>query len=236
VSLFIYGVVPAAKAPAGSVTSGDLAALVREIDHTPGTREDLEDHRRVLGEAIERGIVIPMRFGMVMDDADAVREHLLIPHHDQLARLLHDLDGQVQMTVRAYYAEDALVSAAIAGDEEIARRTAELDGLPEIASEPQRAALGELIAAAVDARRAHDHDILAERLRPLATDIRIEETSNDRIALDAQLLVARERRAELDAAIAELGNALEGYLALRYLGPLPPFSFAALELEEAGAT
>jgi hypothetical protein len=97
-------------------------------------------------------------------------------------------------------------------------------------------ALGEQIAAAVDARRAHDEEALAQRLRPLASDVRIEDADSERVALNAQLLVRRDRREALDAAIAELGNALEGYLALRYLGPLPPYSFAALELEEAGAT
>src|SRR3954462_14585201 len=132
-SLYVYGVVTVAQAEGHVVTSGDLAALGREIgDHTPGTREDLEDHRRVLGEAIERGNVIPMRFGMVMDDEEVVRERLLDAHHDELARLLGELDGQVQMTVRAYYAGDALLQAAVAGDEEIARRSAELDGLPEL--------------------------------------------------------------------------------------------------------
>jgi Gas vesicle synthesis protein GvpL/GvpF len=231
VSLYVYGVVPAGLAEGHVVTSGDLAALVREIgDHTPGTREDLEDHRRVLGEAIERGDVIPMRFGMVMDDEAIVRERLLEAHRDELARLLRELAGYVQMTVRAYYAQYALLRAAVAGDEEIARRSAEAQ------TEPERVALGELIAAAVDARRAHDEEILTQRLRPLAADLQIEDPGSDRVALSAQLLVQRERRGALDAAVAELGRALEGYLSLRYLGPLPPYSFAALELEGAGAT
>jgi gas vesicle protein GvpL/GvpF len=229
-SVYVYGVVPVGQAEGRTVTAGDLAALVREIDHTPGTREDLEDHRRVLEQAVERGDVIPMRFGMVMDDEDAVRTHLLEAHREELSRLLHELDGQVQMTVRAYYAEDALLQAAVAGDEEIAKRNA------AAATEQERMVLGEQIAAAVDARRAHDEETLAARLRPLVTEVRIDDPGSERVALNAQLLVPRARRAALDAAIAELGAALEGYLALRYLGPMPPYSFAALELEEAGAT
>jgi gas vesicle protein GvpL/GvpF len=229
-SLYVYGVVPVSQASGRSVTAGDLAALVREIDHTPGTRADLEDHRRVLSEAIERGTVIPMRFGIVMDDEAVVRERLLEGHHDELARLLHELDGEVQMTVRAYYAEDALVRAAVAGNDELAQRSATAE------TEPERMAVGEQIAAAVDARRAHDEEILAQRLRPLVDDVRIEDPGSERVALNAQLLVRRDRREALDAVVDELGNALEGYLALRYLGPLPPYSFAALELEEAGAT
>jgi hypothetical protein len=38
----------------------------------------------------------------------------------------------------------------------------------------------------------------------------------------------------LDDAVGVLGAALQGHLALRYLGPLPPYSFADLSLEAGG--
>jgi hypothetical protein len=45
------------------------------------------------------------------------------------------------------------------------------------------------------------------------------------------VLVRRDMRPALDAAIADLAPALEGYLALRYIGPLPAYSFSSMELE-----
>jgi Gas vesicle synthesis protein GvpL/GvpF len=248
-SVYVYGVIPASDAgdwpgaegidcaPVRAIPAGHLAALASDIDpeHTPGTRADLEAHRRVQEAAIERGTVIPMRFGIVMDDEDVVRERLLERHGSDLDELLRSLDGQVQMTVRAYYAEDALLRTAISTDEEIARRTAALAGKSEIDTRPERIALGELVAAAVDSRRERDENALVERLRPLASDVRVDTPGSDRVALNAQLLVPRDRRPALDAAIGELGTVLEGYLALRYIGPLPPYSFAELELEPAEA-
>ena len=248
-NVYVYGVIPAADAESWpgadgidgarvrAIVAGDLAALVSDIapEHVPGTREDLEAHRRVQSQAIEHGTVIPMRFGMVMDDENLVRERLLERHGDDLDELLHALDGHVQMTVRAYYAEDALLRTAVASDEEIARRSAEIAGKPELETRAERIALGELIAAAVDNRRARDQDVLIERLRPLASDVRVDTPASDRVALNAQLLVPRDRRPALDAMIGELGSALEGYLALRYIGPLPPYSFAEMELEPAEA-
>jgi hypothetical protein len=248
-SLYVYGVIPVADAggwpgapgidPSANVLTleaGDLAALVSALppDRTPGQRTDLEVHRRVLSLAAERGTVVPMRFGMVMegeDGPDGVRERLLVRHGTELADLLRTLDGQVQMTVRAFYAEDALLRAVIAADPEIARRSAALEGIPAIQAQPEQIALGEIVAAAVDARRAQDEQTLLERLRPLATDVRVDPPGSDRVALNAQLLVRRDRRAELDEAVRELGTALEGYLALRYIGPLPPYSFSELSLE-----
>jgi Gas vesicle synthesis protein GvpL/GvpF len=244
-SSYVYGVIPAADAAAWpgadglsgggvrAIVAGDLAALVSDIsdDAKPGRREDLEAHRRVLGQAVEQGTVIPMRFGMIMDDDDVVRERLLSRHAEQLGELVHELDGKVQMTVRAFYAEDALLRTAIAGDDEIARLNAIIGGRPELETHTERVALGERVAAAIDKRRARDEEALLERIRPLASDIHVDPPGSDRVALSAQLLVRRDARPALDATIAELGPALEGYLAMRYLGPLPPYSFSSLELE-----
>jgi hypothetical protein len=246
-ALYIYGVIPAAgptgwvgadeiDGPAAAVRTieaGDLSALVSDIpgDRVPGRREDLELHRRVLARAIEHGTVIPMRCGMVMDSEDLVRERLLVKHRPELVDLLHTLDGQVQMTVRAFYAEDALLRHVMETNEEIANRSAALEGLPELATRAERIALGEMVAAAVDSRRARDEQALLERLKAFASDVRVDPPGGDRVALNAQLLVPRDRRVALDDAVRELGTALAGYLALRYIGPLPPYSFSELSLE-----
>jgi hypothetical protein len=246
-SLYVYGVIPAAdagrwpgaagigdsSAKVSTVEAGDLAALVSALppDRTPGRREDLEAHRQVLSVATERGTAVPIRFGMVMDGEDGVRERLLVRHRAELTDLLRTLEDHVQMTVRAFYAEDALLRAVIQADEEIARRSAAIQGIPEIESQAERIALGELVAAAVDARRARDEQALLERLTPFATDVRVDPPGGERMALNAHLLVRRDRRAGLDEAVRELDAALEGYLALRYIGPLPPYSFSELSLE-----
>jgi hypothetical protein len=246
-SLYVYGIIPAAEAgrwpdvagiggpftKVGTVEAGDLAALVSVLppDRTPGRREDLDAHRKVLARAVERGTVIPLRFGMVMDGEDIVRQRLLDRHRPELTELLRRLDGRVQMTVRCLYAEGALLGGAIEGDAEIARLSAAVQGRSEIESRPERIALGERVTAAVEARRAQDEQVLLDQLQPLASDLRVEPGESERVAFNAHLLIRRDRRAALDEVVGQLGRALEGYLALRYIGPLPPYSFADLSLE-----
>jgi hypothetical protein len=249
-SLYVYGVIPAADAsgwpgaegmdgPSASVRTvaeGELAALVSALpaDRIPGRREDLEAHRRVLSLANERGTTIPMRFGIVIDGEDDVREQLLVRHAPELSDLLRRLDGHVQMTLRAFYAEDGLLREVAENDPEIVGRTAAIQGLSELESRQQRIELGELIAQRVTARRERDGQALLDALSPIATEVRVDPPGSERVALDAQLLVRRDRRSTLDTAVAVLGAALEGQLALRYLGPLPPYSFADLSLEAGG--
>jgi hypothetical protein len=45
--------------------------------------------------------------------------------------------------------------------------------------------------------------------------------------------VAAERRPQLDAAVQRLSREHGDRFAIRYVGPLAPYSFADLELEEA---
>jgi hypothetical protein len=249
-SLYVYGVIPATDAEdwpgadgidapdstVRTVVAGELAALVSALpsDRTPGRRDDLEAHRSVLSLANERGPTIPMRFGMVIDSEDLVREELLGQHAPEFTDLLRKLDGHVQMTVRAFYAEDAPLREVAEGDPEIVRRTAAIQGLSEIESRAERIELGQLIAERVTARRDQDEQLLLDRLSPFATDVRLEPPSSERVALNAQLLVRRDRRSALDDAVGVLGAALQGHLALRYIGPLPPYSFTDLSLEAGG--
>jgi hypothetical protein len=84
----------------------------------------------------------------------------------------------------------------------------------------------------VEARRAEVESALMDKLSPLAADVRLDPPTSERVAFNAQLLIHRDRRAALDDEIRELGETLSGILAFRYIGPLAPFSFADLALEE----
>jgi hypothetical protein len=249
-SFYVYGVIPAAEAgnwpgadgidapdsTVRAIVAGELAALVSALpsDRTPGRRDDLEAHRRVLSLSNERGTTIPMRFGIVMDSEDLVREDLLGRHAPEFTDLLRKLDGHVQMTVRAFYAEDGLLREVAESDPEIVRRTAAIHGLSELESRQERIELGEVISERVNARREQDEQLLLDRLAPFATEVRPDPPSSERVALNAQLLVRRDRRGALDEAIGVLTAALKDHLAIRYLGPLPPYSFADLSLEAGG--
>src|SRR5436190_22637494 len=109
-ALYCYGITTAtsAKAQPGAglggetveaVRCGELAALTSGVP--PGTvrarRRDLMAHFDVLGKAFEHGTVLPLRFGIVFDDERSIVEEFLRPRHDELARLLHELEAQVEL-------------------------------------------------------------------------------------------------------------------------------------------
>ncbi len=242
---YVYGVMSAASdppatagiggAPVQLIGAGDLAAIVSDIDRSELQmgREAMTAHARVLEEALTRGTVLPMRFGVVMDDADTVRGELLQEHAPDLQAQLQQLEGKVELRLRATYEEDQLMREAVAQDPEILRMRESLRGVPEDATYYARIELGERVAAAVERTRQADADAILAELAPLAVAVEAGDPGHERIAVNASFLVERDQLAEFDGRVDEIGRAQAGRLRFKYTGPLPAHSF--VRLATAGA-
>jgi len=240
---YVYGVVPAtARAPktfgigrrrVQTVTDGDLAAIVSDVPNGELTaqREDVMAHSRVLERARNEGAVLPMRFGVVVPDADAVREQLLKPYADELAMQLQQLDGKAELHIQAVYDEQALMREVVEAHPQIGARSKVIAERPADASYYERIELGQLVAEAVERARTIDSEVILDALEPLADALEIASPSHEREAARIFFLVDDARLREFDAAVDELGRANEGRLRFKSTGPLPPYSFVSLPAE-----
>ena len=240
---YVYGVVPAAAEPPArsgiggaavqTLVSGDAAALVSDVPEGElvAGREELTVHAQVLEDALESGVVLPMRFGAVMSDADAVKEQLLDRHHDTLLAQLAELEGKVELHLRAVFEETALMTEVVRENPDIAALREALHGQDEDATYYDRIRLGEMVAAAVEGKRESEGQEILDVLSPLALAVETGELSHERMALNASFLVERERIAAFDEAVDELGRARAGRVRMKYTGPLPAHSFVELAVE-----
>ena len=241
---YVYGVVPASAAPPAStgiggakietITADGAAAIVSDVSggDLEAGREELMIHAQVLEDALEAGVVLPMRFGAVMADADSVRHELLERHHDALMSQLAELEGKVELRLRAVFEETALMSEVVRDNAEVAALREALRGQDEDATYYERIRLGEMVAAAVEHKREAEAQEILDTLAPLALDVDTGDLGHERVALNASFLVERARIAEFDQAVDEIGRAREGRMRLKYTGPLPAHSFVELSIEE----
>ena len=235
----VYGVVPASAKPGITedgvrlIAHGEIAAIVSDIDPADLRAVSvLRAHWRVLEQAAASTTVLPVRFGTVMADDGAVVTEFLEPSHDDLAATLADMAGKVQLSVKGTYEEDALMASVVAGSPTVARMRREVSGLPEAATYYKRIELGRLVAAEVERVRDHDAHAIVQRLEPHALAARLEPQSAPESAVSAAFLVEEDRIDEFSEAVTALGRELQGRIRLRYVGPLPPYSFTG---ESAGA-
>src|ERR671934_2999278 len=111
----VYGIVPVetpvdgappgvAGAPVRRIDAGGVAALVSPVegDELRATRRDLLSHSAVLEHAVAAGPVLPLRFGTVLRDEEAVAEELLKARHEELSTLLQRFERPVAVPVQGF--------------------------------------------------------------------------------------------------------------------------------------
>lgn len=235
----VYGVTPAdaaapdlpgvADAPVRMVHGEDLAALVSEVDRAEvESARALRAFARVLDAAIAAGPVVPLRFGTMVDGDDGVLSDVLGPHRDRFHQLFDRLGQHVEVKVKVNYDEDAIMRQLVASDPSIATRHRRIAGIDPDAAYYQRIELGEDIAAALEQRRDRDAEAVYEALCAVADDVSAAEPLNPHMVVNGTFLV---RRSEVDAFQATIGAATRDHpeMQVRFVGPLPPYSFSDVE-------
>jgi gas vesicle protein GvpL/GvpF len=245
-ALYVYGVVPAGTdlelsgAGVGSsdvrvLTEGELGAIVgavplEKFGEEP-LRRNLEDrdwlertaqaHEAVLERALGTTTVIPFRIATLYG-AEAHLLEFLASNRVALLRLLEQLEGKVELGVKAYFDRGAKsdASEAESGSDYLRRRQAEQE------------AARDADAFALDcARTSHEHlataALEARSNRPQASEL---SGRTEQMLLNGAYLVERGDE-RLERALRELEKHF-GPQGVTYelTGPWPPYNFVPRDL------
>lgn len=185
-------------------------------------------HQRVIEGAMTRHTVLPVKFGTVLDSRDEVAA-LLTRWKEPLVATLEQLSDAIEVEVAATW-DLPQTFAAIARQPKIASLAASIANMPAEETMVQRVQIGQLVKEAMDLRRGNYFQQTIRKLMPLAQDVQPNPLLSEELVLNVAFLV---RRAELDAfyaGINDLDRMLEGRLTFRCIGPLPPYSFATVDI------
>jgi hypothetical protein len=241
-NVWVYGVVPAGAAlkelerreglpEVAVVEAGDIAAIVGDApqDDAKATRNQALAHSRVLEAAVVDAPVVPFRFGIVVPGDQEVGTDLLDAHHDDLAQHLSKVDDRVQMTLKVYYREEAVLREIVEKEPEIGRLRETMSEGPEEATRNVRAQLGELVSNAVEERRQRDAADILERLKPVSQAAVVEGLESEFMVLNVPFLVERGRQEEFEDTVEEVAQERQERMRFRLLGPMPVYNFIDVE-------
>jgi Gas vesicle synthesis protein GvpL/GvpF len=244
-ALYCYGITwaKAARAQPDTGVSGEsvepvvhqeLAALTSGVGSTKvrPRRRDLLNHSNVLSAALEQGTVLPLRFGIVFENEAELVDGFLRPRHDELTALLRTFEGRVELTVKAYYREEAILAEIVRENPRIARLRRATRGAGEVSAFPLRVELGERTAGELETRTRRDRHALLDRLRPLALESKVDEEWIEHQVLRASFLVEREHVPAFDEVMNEIAQKEAPRMHFKYTGPLAPHSFVSLRPAE----
>jgi hypothetical protein len=247
--IYVYGMVPGdvelnagvpgVGDPPGEirlVRSGDLAALISEVDITRplGTPEDLRAHEEILDSVVTETPVLPLRFGAVLTGEDAVAKELLEANHDEFAAALGQLEGCAEYVVRGRYVESAILEEVLSGNPKAARLADRIRGADPDATRELRIELGEIINNAIADRRQADTRLLLSVIGDHCVASVVRDATNEMDAAYVAVLVETDKADELEQVLtAGLGDRWPGRVQLSIRGPMAPYDFVG-NVEEAG--
>ena len=239
--LFLYGVVRADERAAETVPDltglddqrvrllqhGSVAAVVSEIDldRPPGRRAELVRYNDVLDGLASSGPVVPVRFGTVLPDDEAVVLSLLEPNGDHFRDLLDDLRGRRQFNLKATYVEDVVLAEIVRDDPEVRALRERTRDLPEEAAYGDRVRLGELVSQGWQARAERDSQSLLADVLPLVVADAPRSSGGSHSVVDVALLVDEQYVDDLLERLEGLAEAVHERIHLQLVGPVAPFDF-----------
>jgi len=193
------------------------------------SRRNLLGHERVLEQAMEEGhrTLLPLQFGLIIENWDAVKQQLLDPQGDTLRQLFTRLDGRREVGVKLSWASDRELEALMAENDTLRQERDSLEGKTLSMDEVVR--IGQSIEKAMEDRKQGIIDAFRQALNPLAIAIVENAPMMESMIYNAAYLIPWDDEPEFGHRIEALDQEFEGRLTIRYNNFTAPFNFAQLE-------
>ena len=207
------------QSPIQAIGAGELQALVSPVlpsdldaQDSPRVERNIRAHDNVVKAAFDLGPIIPLRFGTVLRDEQAVCE-VLETHHDRISDALALLHDKKEWGVKVRLSAQANAEACPASGREYLR---------------QKADQGRLARARDVARLAEE---LHRALSAAVVDTTLLPTREKEIVLNAAYLVENSEESRFHDLLETLEDRLSHEdLRIEVSGPWPPYNFVNLDL------
>jgi len=241
----IYGLVEAAGTASiagdtAEIRYKDLVAIVRAVEVGGDDREGVEgwskeqlqhwltDHQHTNIALFQQRTILPLRFGTMVGSREEV-EDFLAAGYLQIKSVLARVRGKAEFAVQLFWDLPAVL-------QEICREEQELQSLRDAADPADRVILGRLLFEAAESKKRHGVAAVHRQLCTVSLDVAEAKLSDAAMIMNRSYLIERAAEATFDAAMATLGKAQPSYLHVKYVGPLPPYSFVPLVWTRGNAT
>lgn len=241
---YIYGIIEEAKprrfsflgvgdAEVYTINHRELAAVVSDtaLEEIDPTRKDVRAHTVVQDELLKNYTLLPMGFGMIAGSQDDVLK-LLEKNYQGLTRELVRLAGKVEVELKVFWDQEAMIKELQGGSEELTRLKAKIKDAPSpIEAQRLLVEAGKVVERIVLDWKARYADRVYGVLKGLSIDAKQNSPMGVKNVLNASFLVERARESEFQKEVYKLDSQYQGKVNFKYVGPLAPYNFVNVKLE-----
>ncbi len=227
----VYKVKGIGDTPVYSISTGDVTAVVSDI-HSPKVRPErrnLMAHRAVLAHLLTLGSVLPMRFGVVAANADAVRA-LLGANREAIAEQLHRVRDRIEMGLRVSW-DVANIYEYFVGMHPLLREARDrLLAQGDNAARDEKIEVGRLFDRLVNEAREQYTEQVTEVMRNYCEEVTASPIKKDKEVMNLACLIERNAQSDFERGVFEASKLFNNDYLFDYNGPWAPHNFVDLDL------
>jgi len=184
-------------------------------------------HQVVVEHVMREHTVLPVKFGTVLTTSDEVHS-LLSQGHSQFVEALVWIQDKVEIEVAATWDKHQIFQE-ISTEPEIIRASKAIAGRGQPTLQEQ-IQLGRMVKASMDKRRSGYRERMINFLASVAIDVQPNPLVSDEMVMNVAFLVDKSRQEEFDDCVKQLNDLFHNQINFRIIGPLPPYTFATVEV------
>jgi len=171
--------------------------------------------------------VLPVKFGTVLTTSDEVHS-LLSQGHSQFVDALDWIQDKVEVEVAATWDKNKILQEISTEPEIIRASKALIDKGQQTFQEQIQ--LGHMVKAFMDKRRQNYREQMLNFLMSAAIDVQLNTLISDEMVMNVAFLVEKTNQEEFDSCVKQLDDLFCNQINFRIIGPLPPYSFATVDV------
>lgn len=244
-STYLYAVVPAGAdhelGPIGLyesdvhvVQDGEVAAVVSDL---PGTdrlrpeRRHLAAHQGVLSRLVEDSdVVLPVSFGTVADNNEAVR-NMLGRYRRDLVEQISRLRGRVEMEIRVSLDVSNAFEYCVSRHRELREVRDHVFDQKHEPSRDEKIDLGQLFERLIEEDREDYAKKLEKALKSYCAEMKRNKCRNEKEILRLSCLVDKKGQGSFEDAVNRAAEDFDDTLLFEHSGPFPPYNFIDIRLK-----
>jgi hypothetical protein len=218
-----------------TVCFDDIGALVSDspIKKYSVRRENMLAHEKAIEEVMKAHTVLPVRFGTIAEDEEDGRKvkRILEKEHDKFKALLNKMKGKKELNLKAIFNENVIYKHILEKYEDIRVLKEKVASHQSERTQFQLMQIGEMVEQALEREKEKYNDEILGILRPLADEVKVNDTYGELMIMNSAFLVQREKEPEFDSEVEGLADKYGAKIRFKYVGTLPPFNFVNLVVE-----
>jgi hypothetical protein len=217
----------------------EIAAVVSDspVMKYPISRENMMAHQVVMEKVMTDYTVLPVRFGTVAEGTaattpeDRIKERVLKERYVEFQDLLDRMRNKSELGLKVLWKNmDVIFQEIVAENRAIQKLKNRILSKHPFETYDEKVRIGELVQAALEAKKVKESKEILGVLKRLSVDHRINKLFGDRMIMNAAFLIERHREKEFDEQVNRLTATLDGKIDLKYVGPVPPCNFVEIEI------